>query len=117
MQSTKGDPQRFLERIAIRQRDSRARCSSPTRDGLGEATSTPAPEVNTIRAEEVAIMPEVNTSSQQDTGEKHPEVIQEGLGQSSAQPIFALASPLMCTTPLYSCRHVLRLRVHSFVGQ
>jgi hypothetical protein len=45
------------------------------------------------RVGDVAIMAEVDTSAQQDLGEKHPEVIGEELGQSSVQPISASAPP------------------------
>ena len=54
--------------------------SPPAHDGLGEATSTLAPNVNMTGADEVAIMAEVDTSAQQDPREKRPVVIEEGLG-------------------------------------
>jgi hypothetical protein len=38
-------------------------------------------------------MAEVDTSAQQDPGEKRPTVIEEGLGQSSAQPTSTSAPP------------------------
>jgi hypothetical protein len=40
-------------------------------------------------ADKVAIMAEVNTSAQQDPRTERPEVIEEGLGQSLAQPASA----------------------------
>lgn len=51
-------------------------------DGLGEATSTLAPPVNTAGARESTVMAEVETLVPQDQGDKIPEVIKEGLGQS-----------------------------------
>ena len=44
------------------------------------------PEVILMGADEVVTMAEDNTSAQQDPGTERPEVIQELLGQSLAQP-------------------------------
>ena len=41
----------------------------------------------------MAVLPEVDTSAQQDPWEKLPEVIKEGLGYSLSRPISALAPP------------------------
>ena len=49
-------------------------------DGLGEAISTLAPDVDMTRVEEVDIIAEVDTSTQQDLGKRLPKVIKEGLG-------------------------------------
>jgi hypothetical protein len=70
----------------------------PTHDGLGEATSILAPQVNIARAEESNVMAEVEASSQQDLGEKIPEVVQEGLARSLARPMSAPALPLQLET-------------------
>ena len=67
--------------------------SPPMQVGLGEATSTLAPDVNTMGADEVAIMAEVDTSAQQDPGEKLPEVVEKRLSPSLAQPISTPAPP------------------------
>jgi hypothetical protein len=63
-------------------------------DRLGEATSTLVPDANVTGADEVAIMAEVDTSAKQYPGTERPEVIEEGLGQSSAQPMSTSAPPL-----------------------
>jgi hypothetical protein len=86
MQSDEGDPQWFFKRLPSASGTLEPAASPPTHVGLGEATSTLAPDVNMAGADKVAIMAEVEASVQQDPGTEHPEVAEEGLSQSLAQP-------------------------------
>jgi hypothetical protein len=99
MQSAEGDPQRFFEWVAICQWDPRARRLSPNTCRSREATSTLVPDANTVGADEVAIMAEVKTSAQQDPRTERPEVTEEGLGQSLAQPVSTSVPPPLAEAP------------------
>ena len=83
MQSAKGDPSGSSSGLPSASGKPEPAIPPPTHVGLGEATSTLALDVTMMRVEEVSVMAEVDTSAQQDLGEKHPGVVKEGLGQSS----------------------------------